>query len=217
MRRTWVILVAVVATFPLMACGTVRNLTGWGYHSVPDQDEPDLGDTTEPWPRVYGGVQIDSGQRADSTVDWPDLSQVRGKAVLGLPYVLAGALGIWSCEVALSVVADTATLPITIPVAIRNKAELERRTADLRQLQNTAKPSPERGASTIPYNPEEPHTNSIAVPEQLAARATKLPNQLDEVKPRIELEPPVPPRWSFGWPDSGHLGSEEQTPTSPEK
>ena len=93
MKRALGIMIVAMAVISQMGCGTVFNFWPKDEHSVHEE----IGQM-----RVYGGVRLDA--QALSEARWP-----WGK--------LLGIL-ILTVEFPLSLVLDTATLPVTIPVTL---------------------------------------------------------------------------------------------------
>lgn len=110
-------LVLAVSILSLAGCGTVCNFAGGIVH--PDQE-----------PRIYGGIQRDMNIIETAVTTKPDNPPNMGKAAV---VILALAL----VDPIVSLVADTLTLPITIPIQYwREKAEKN----DENSTSNTAKP-----------------------------------------------------------------------------
>ena len=88
-----------IALFLLSGCGTVMNLrTADSGYRLPESHVPRT---------VYGGVKLDAaaGRRSfDAAAERP------GQAVVGAV--------VWGVDLPISAVADTLTLPLTIPAAI---------------------------------------------------------------------------------------------------
>jgi uncharacterized protein YceK len=127
------LLAAVAVAVSLSGCGTVCNLAG-------GVTQPDVE------PRVYGGVQRDFEVLSDvcSTTFHPGGSTLSGdgKTAAFLSAILAAA---FVGDPILSFVADTLTLPVTIPLQNRRIAEEEKdRSGD------TTVPSPDPPAERTP-------------------------------------------------------------------
>jgi uncharacterized protein YceK len=116
-------LILMLVTLSSSGCGTVCNLAGGVMH--PDNE-----------PRIYGGV-IRDVEIIDKVVNKPkanpDNQQV-SQAISGgweKAAVLAAFVAvIISADPVLSMVADTLTLPITIPLQIRRIAQQEDKSRD---------------------------------------------------------------------------------------
>jgi hypothetical protein len=112
--KALLLLVAAAAALSLTGCGTVCNLAGGMIH--PDEE-----------PRVYGGVLRDFEVIGAVVTGSPSDEQTHvggdGKdEVIGLAFV--AALGV--ADPLLSLVGDTLTLPITIPVQNKRTAAAKR-------------------------------------------------------------------------------------------
>jgi uncharacterized protein YceK len=111
-----VILVALSSS----GCGTVCNLAGGVVH--PDSE-----------PRIYGGF-IRDFEIIDKAVSKPDehLLSPRGNPPSGQggAYAMTAILAIAAVDPVVSLVADTLTLPITIPLQNRRIAKQEDKSGD---------------------------------------------------------------------------------------
>jgi len=117
MKRTLIPVVLAIVALSLSGCGTVCNFAA---AVRPPQKDPDG------WPRVYGGLQFDALVVDNS--HWPGTTNTaseqagenadRGK-YLGLGLLIGAAL----TEGVASLVADTLTLPITVPIGMVRHSE----------------------------------------------------------------------------------------------
>ena len=115
MTRVWSTALAAAATALLGGCGTVANITLSG--------PPSTGGSM----KVYGGVRRDMDIVRDCTTN-PDHPKDNAKAICFATAVTVAAL-----DLPLSVVADTITLPITIPVALVTQGQTDKGPAANRQ------------------------------------------------------------------------------------
>jgi uncharacterized protein YceK len=114
-------LVVILVALSSSGCGTVCNLAGGVLH--PDSE-----------PRIYGGV-IRDFEIIDKVVSKPEpLLHPQADSSLGngqgAAYLLAAIIGVAAVEPVVSLVADTLTLPITIPLQNRRIAKQEDKSAD---------------------------------------------------------------------------------------
>jgi uncharacterized protein YceK len=93
MKRTFGIMIVAIAAISQTGCGTVFNFWPKDEHSTHEE----IGQM-----RVYGGVRMDG--RAFSEASWPWQKLL--------------AILILTVEFPLSLVMDTITLPVTIPVTL---------------------------------------------------------------------------------------------------
>ena len=120
MARMWGTALAAVATILLGGCGTMANITLNG--------PPSAGGSM----KMYGGVQRDLDIVHDCTTN-PDHPKDNAEAVCFATAVTVAAL-----DLPFSAVADTLTLPITIPVALVAQGRADQ------QPQPAGGPAPER-------------------------------------------------------------------------
>jgi uncharacterized protein YceK len=114
--------VAATAVFALTGCGTLSNLQEKPSMFFPRNDDA-------PPNRIYGGVRISAEQ------GWHGLK--------GGAEPVAGTYR-WVVDVPLSAVADTLTLPVTIPAA------LERAATPRESLKQRSAQSPPAGLELVP-------------------------------------------------------------------
>jgi uncharacterized protein YceK len=117
-------LIVVIATISLSGCGTVCNLGGGFVH--PDSE-----------PRVYGGFMRDVvilyGARNDSLGIGSD-GRIPAGSEKGTAIMMAAIIAVATVDPLLSLVGDTLTLPITIP--------LQNRRIDREQQAESSTPTP---------------------------------------------------------------------------
>ena len=138
--KTWlVVLVVYLVAMSVTGCGTVCNLAGGVVH--PDHE-----------PKVYGGVQRDLNIIESVVESGPSSEQkCNPKAYLFLVPLAA-------TDPVLSFVADTITLPITIPLQRKNDADKHDHTDDLK----AAASSPSEAVSVTLGSPRSAaHQNEL--------------------------------------------------------
>jgi uncharacterized protein YceK len=118
---TRISLAVILVAFVSSGCGTVCNLAGGVVH--PDSE-----------PRIYGGV-IRDFEIIDKVVSKPEplLHPQAGSSLgngQGAAYFLAAIIAVAALDPVVSLVADTLTLPITIPLQNRRIAKLEDKSGD---------------------------------------------------------------------------------------
>ncbi|MFN0196819.1 MAG: YceK/YidQ family lipoprotein [Planctomycetaceae bacterium] len=112
--RPFQILIAVSLTAVITSgCGTILNFTVWDIRNVRTQSSFEEGYHSAPQ-KIYGGVTTDAAwgkSILSEAVTNPDTANLPRDAWLGLH--------IWFVDLPLSAVADTLTLPLTIPATIK--------------------------------------------------------------------------------------------------
>jgi uncharacterized protein YceK len=142
MRTSLYLLLAVLITLSTGGCGTVCNLAGGVIH--PDSE-----------PRVYGGFIRDI-EIIDSVVSHPSPQResFQGMEGRGAALLVGAILSVAAVDPILSLVADTLTLPVTIPLQEkrigrqRDNAALD--PASLPTGTERAEPSPSGESGTAP-------------------------------------------------------------------
>jgi uncharacterized protein YceK len=134
MRRTATACLAAGLAFALGGCGTIVNLNG------------------SPGKEIYGGVKQDALSGSDHFVEafsssCPTFSPVPenpslGKKVLIKSFCAGCGVCMWVVDLPISAVADTLTLPVTIPAALTKKPDNRARKRPQKPARTSAAPMP---------------------------------------------------------------------------
>jgi uncharacterized protein YceK len=118
MRPSLNTIILVLAAVSLSGCGTVCNLAGGMLH--PDSE-----------PRVYGGVirDVEIIDNVVSSESSESLLPINGGGGTGAAMMLAALISVPVVDPVLSLVADTLTLPVTIPLQERRIARQQEGSA----------------------------------------------------------------------------------------
>ncbi len=131
MRRQAAVGLGVAFAFALAGCGTVNNLRP---QRKPDKDNPNA--AALGCKGVYGGVGLDARvgtamlAGAFSTEPQPQESLLA--SALDAPCKMGIAAWLLAVDLPLSAVADTLTLPVTVPATLKNKGQADRQARPAR-------------------------------------------------------------------------------------